>query len=160
MIVRLPQAQEPIVCPDLVGLGDVTATILNLAGCAVPEYVDSVPLPGLGIPERAARERIIGTLAGGWMLFDGEWRLSKYATGEDLLFNLLLDPLEQHNLAGDASYLDVKRQLDKELTQAIMASISESHFERRVYAGDLSQDPGFGREGWQRPYPRELQDRS
>ncbi len=160
MIVRLPQAKEPTVCPDLVALGDVTATILSLAGCAVPEYVDSVPLPGLGISERAARERIIGTLAGGWMLFDGEWRLSKYATGEELLFNLLLDQLEQQNLAGDASYLDVKRRLDKELTQAIMASISESHFERRVYARDLSQDPGFGREGWQRPYPRKRQDRS
>jgi arylsulfatase A-like enzyme len=160
LIVRLPRAQEPTVHLDLVTLGDVTATILNLAGCAVPKYVDSVPLPGLGIPEHAARERIIGMLAGGWMIFDGEWRLSKYTTGEVLLFNLLQDPLEQQNLADDARYLDVTRRLDKELTQAIMRSTSESHSERRVYARDLSQNPGFGREGWQRPYPRNLQERS
>jgi choline-sulfatase len=160
MIVRMPQAQAPSVCRDLVALGDVTATILNVAGCTVPEYADSIPLPELSITTRNSRECVIGMLAGGWMIFDGEWRLHKYATGEVLLFNLLQDPQEQHNLANSARYLDVYRRLDKELTQAIMASTSESHSERRVYARDLSQNPSFGREGWKRPYPRSLQDRS
>ena len=118
-----------------------------------------VSLPGLGIPQKGVRNRVIGSLADGWMIYDGEWRFSKYATGEVLLVNLLQDPQEQHNLAGDVDYSDVFQQLDAELTQAIMDSTNESFFNPRVYTQDLSQNPSFGREGWQRPYTRNLQER-
>jgi arylsulfatase len=160
LLVRNPWADGGTACQDLVALSDVTPTMLHWAGCEIPDYVDAVSLPSLGIPGHGPRERIVGALADGWMLFDGQWRLSKYATGETLLFNLSQDPLEQHNLMGDLGYQEVYRRLDAELTQAIMGSLSASHFERRVYHNDLSQDPAFGREGWQRPYPRSLRDRA
>ena len=37
------------------------------------------------------------------MAFDGRWKLSKYSTGERLLFDLENDPHEQRNLIADPS---------------------------------------------------------
>ena len=62
LIVHVPWTEEAAVCQDLVSLSDVTATMLCLAGCDVPEYMDSIPLPGLGLPRSAPRECIIGMI--------------------------------------------------------------------------------------------------
>jgi hypothetical protein len=35
-----------------------------------------------------------------------------------------------------------------------MGAVVQSHYAQRVYVSDLSQRPDFGREGWQRSYPR------
>jgi hypothetical protein len=40
-----------------------------------------------------------------------------------------------------------------------MAYTAESYHQQRVYVRDLSQKPEFGYEGWQRPYPRRMEDR-
>ena len=157
MIVRLP-GQAATVQDDLVELTDVTATLLGLAGSEVPAHMDSTPLPGLGLAT-TPRERIVGQLAGGWSLYDGEWRLSKYATGEVTLFNLAEDPQEQCNRANDPGCRERLAAMDAELTRTIMHGMQEAFFDRRVYVRDLSQDPWFGREGWVRPYPRKAQDR-
>lgn len=157
MIVRLP-GQVASTREDLVELTDVTATLVGLAGCQVPEWMDSNPLPGIGL-ETTPRDRIIGQLGGGWSLYDGEWRLSKYATGEVTLFNLKEDPQEQRNRIHDPACAERLAAMDAELTRTIMRSMQEAFFDRRVYIRDLSQDPWFGREGWVRPYPRKVQDR-
>jgi arylsulfatase A-like enzyme len=156
LLVSIPWLGESRLCEELVNLGDVTATMLRIAGCEVPSHMDSVPLPDLGISCSAPRDCIIGTTSGGWMIYDGEWRLCKYSTGEAVLFNVRDDPGEQHNLTSDPAYLDVRINLDMRLDQAIMRSIGQSTHDRRVYTSDLSQDPWFGREGWQRPYPRRM----
>ncbi len=39
-----------------------------------------------------------------------------------------------------------------------MEATVAAHFAQQVYVSDLSQDPAFGREGWQRPYPRPITD--
>ena len=96
----------------------------------------------------------VDALGGAWMIQEGEWRLSKYATGETLLFNLHEDPDEQKNLAADPAHAATYRDLDARLTTWIMRAMIESHHPERVYVRDLSQDPTFGREGWRRPYPR------
>ena len=93
------------------------------------------------------------------MIDDGEWRLAKYGTGEATLFHIAEDPDEQHNLYSDPGALDVRNRLEAELTQRMMASMREANHERRVYVRDLSQTTWFGREGWQRPYPRRVDDR-
>ena len=159
LIVHVPRTEEAAVCQDLVSLSDVTATMLCLAGCDVPGYMDSIPLPGLGLPRPAPRECIIGMTQGGWMIDDGEWRLSKYDTGENLLFNVRRDPGEQHNLFADSEYLDVLTRLDARLVQEIMYSLREANHDHRVYTDGLSQQAEFGREGWRRPYPRPLTSR-
>lgn len=163
MIVSVPWADGAKSRSDLVTLTDVTATILRLAGCDVPAHFDSVPLPNLGLAEETPHDHIICMTNGGWMidaLIEGnEWRLSKYSTGECLLFNVMEDPQEQHNRYIDPAYADVRECLDVRLTQAVMHGIREANHDRRVYVRDLSQRTWFGREGWQRPYPRQIDDR-
>jgi hypothetical protein len=102
---------------------------------------------------------VYGVLQGGWMIDDGRWRLAKYGTGEAVLFDRRQDPDEQENLYYDAAHLEVRSRLEAELTQYLMASMREAHHDRRVYVRDLSQKTWFGREGWQRPYPRRIDDR-
>jgi arylsulfatase len=147
----------------LVTLTDVTASLLTLAGVDVPAHMDSRPLPDLAAGARngaagtggpgAVRECIVGALGGGWMIQEGPWRLSKYATGETLLFNLEADPQEQRTLASDPGHAAVYRELDMKLTTWMMGAIVQSHRAQRVYGSDLWRDEGFGREGWQRAYP-------
>ena len=153
LIVSVPEAQQGGVSRDLVECRDITATILGLAGVDVPAHMDSIPLPGLDLTDLPPRDRIFGMLTDGWMVFDGEWKLAKYATGEVVMFNLNDDPYEQRNLAEDPNYADVYRRLDAELTRELMDSNRFAMHDRTAMASDLSQDPGFGREGWQRPYP-------
>ena len=92
------------------------------------------------------------------MIYDGQWRLAKYATGERVLFNLLNDPWEQDNLVNHPRYQKIYSRLDSLLTQEILRSQLLSYHDRLVYARDLSQEPSFGYEGWQRPYPRDIHE--
>jgi arylsulfatase len=160
LIVRLPEAVRATlgqagaaVTDELVELGDVTATLLHLGGCTIPDYMDSIPLPGLGASRRE-RPYSIGMVSNGWMIYDGRWKLTKYATGEVLFFDLEQDPHEQQNLLHQPEHFARFLEFDSVLTQAIMHSITVSHYDRRVYESDLSQNPAFGREGWQRTYPQ------
>ena len=159
LLVRLPWTDQSQTCGDIVELGDVTATMLHFGGCEVPDYMDSIPLPELDIPHKNRRERVIGMVRGGWMIYDGQWKLCKYASGEVLLFNLSEDPNEQHNLMKDGRYQEEYIRLDGELTREIMNSMSLSHESKRVYAKTtLAGDPAFGKEDWQRSYPKNIND--
>ncbi len=92
------------------------------------------------------------------MIQEGAWRLAKYATGEATLFELDADPTEVHNRLADPVCAAIARALDARLTSEIMRLTVEAQFPQRVYLRDLSQDAAFGREGWQRPYPRSRAD--
>ena len=153
LLVRHPDMAEPLRCPDLVSLTDVTATILGLAGCPIPGYMDSAPLPGLGLAGEKARDCIVGTLHNSWMLLEGAWKLSKYAGGGAHLFNLEDDPAEQHNRARDPQCADIFHRMDAELTTRIMRAMGKSSFAQQVYTSSYSSSPDFGRVGWERPYP-------
>ena len=156
LLVHLPGVEGSKTCEDLVELGDVTSTMLHFGGCEIPEYMDSIPLPELCLPSETHREHIIGLVSGGWMFYDGRWKLCKYATGEILLFDLSKDPNEQQNLIKDSRHWADYVKLDAKLSQEIMKSVSSSHHEKRVYTKTLSSDPAFGKEGWRRPYPKRL----
>ena len=153
MLVRHPDIQGTVSNQELVSLTDVTATILALAGCEVRSYMDCAPLPGLGLGGEVTRDRFFGALRNGWMLFDGEWKLVKYAGGGAHLFNIQQDPTEQNNLARDSRYAEVYHRLDAELTAEIMRSMDEAFAERRLYTFSCSSSPDFGRVGWERQYP-------
>jgi arylsulfatase A-like enzyme len=137
----------------LATLSDVTATILGLAGCPIPAHMDSLPLPGLGLPGETFRDRVVGSLKRAWMLVREQWKLVKYGGGGSMLFDLEADPTEQHNLAQASSHAEIYCQLDAELTTAIMASLDLSHADKRVYTSTLSGSQEFGRPGWPRAYP-------
>ncbi|MGC9347216.1 MAG: sulfatase family protein [Anaerolineae bacterium] len=158
MIVRLPGGDRTGVSNDLVTLGDVTATMLTAAGCSVPEYMDTQTLPGLGFAHPEPRSEVIGATRGGWWIDDGRWRLSIYASGDRFLFDREKDPDEQNNLYWDQDYLAVRDRLEAGIFSKVMHDTGEAHFDHRVYVSDLSQYTWFGREGWQRPFPRTVDD--
>ena len=158
MLVRVPWSDTSAVMDDMVELRDVTATMLSFAGVELPRYMDSQPMPGLGLAEGRGRERIFGMLTEGWMNFDGRYKLHRYATGDELLFDMENDPTEQRNLAADSGYADLRRRLDAELVSEVMVSMAQSTHDRLAHAGDMSQDPAFGREGWRRPWPHSVLD--
>ncbi|MDP6779554.1 MAG: sulfatase-like hydrolase/transferase [Candidatus Latescibacteria bacterium] len=155
LLVRLPGASGGEPCEGLVSIEDITATLLHLAGCQIPETMDSVPLPGLGASVQG-RDRVFGVLSGGCMVYDGEWKLAKYASGEALLFNLREDPGEQRNRIGDPECQQVYLRLDSELTQYLLRSVNAANDEKQVAHIALYDDEDFGQPGWQRTYPQSI----
>jgi arylsulfatase A-like enzyme len=152
MIVRMPNGPQAVQ-DNLVELTDVTATLLALSGAEVPQPLDARPLPGLDLPT-TPREILFGFVSGGWMAYDGQWKLCKYGTGEHQLFDLATDPTEQHNRIDDPAAFAELRRLDDALTREVMRATVLAQHPQRVYAVDLAQSKTFGKEGWQRPYPR------
>jgi arylsulfatase A-like enzyme len=144
----------------LVTLNDVMATILAYAGHPIPDYVDSAPLPDLGFADEADHDVVIGATSGGWWIDDGRWRFSRYRSGAPHLYDRATDPDELVNLTDAPEAADVRKRLDSRLAQTVMHFTSESHFDHRVYVSSLSQQSGsaFQHEGWQRPFPRTIDD--
>ncbi|RIK39717.1 MAG: hypothetical protein DCC55_17255 [Chloroflexi bacterium] len=157
LIVHEPDMSGAATCDDLVELLDITATLLHCAGCAAPAPLDSIPLPGVASPHERRRKFLVGATSDGWMVYDGVWKLAKYSTGEQLLFNLADDPTEQRNLIHHPAHRKRYHQLDTLLTTEVMRSLTQSHADKRLYTTDsLSGDAEFGKEGWQRMYPAPL----
>lgn len=158
LLVSLPGDLQGSVNSDLVELRDITATILKIAGCDQPKYMDAQILPGLGLQAPSARTRIFGMLTQGWMVFDGQWKLCQYSLGGPMLFNLKEDPEELNNLIKDPDYSDVFRRLSAELAQEMMESIVLSNHDRLVAPYSLSSEDKMGREGWQWKFPADASE--
>lgn len=158
LLVRPPGGSQASVSDDLVELRDVTATMLGLAGCDLPSYMDSQPLPGLGLSPPPPRTRIFGALTKGWMAFDGRWKLCKYSEGEALLFDLETDPTEERNLAADPAFGHVYRRLDAELTREIMNAMALGLHDRLIAPHSLAESDEFGDRGWQWRFPADASE--
>ena len=154
LIARVPGQEGGRESDALVALADITPSMIQYAGCDVPDYCDFQPLPGVGLEESNAREYVYGMMAGGWMAYDGRYKLCKYSTGENMLFDLDEDPTEVNNLIRDNR--DTYARLDQMLTREIMRSVLAARHDQLVYRTDLSSDESFGQPGWQRPYPQSL----
>ncbi|MGE9291365.1 MAG: sulfatase family protein, partial [Puniceicoccales bacterium] len=125
MIISDPSNREASVCEKQVELTDVTATMLTYAGCGIPEYMDSIPLPGLpyngeGRPDVPERDGILGAVSDGCMFLKGDWKYAKYATGEMTLFNLAEDPNEVNNRIDDPAYHEVAIRYESELSRRML----------------------------------------
>jgi arylsulfatase A-like enzyme len=153
LLVRIPSSAGAVVAREPTSIEDITATLLALAGCEVPSYMDSRPLPHVGLPGAAPRDHVFGVLAPGCMAYDGTWKLAKYATGDALLFNVREDPGEQRNRIDDPACRDVARRLDAVLTADLLRSVNRSNAEKAHHTD--WEDPAFARGGgaWKRIYP-------
>ena len=154
LIARVPGQPGGRERDELVALADINPSMIQTAGCAVPDYCDFQPLPGIGLAESAPREYLYGMMAGGWMAFDGRHKLCKYASGEHMLFDLEKDPTEIDNRISDDC--ENRERLDAALTREIMRSVLAARHDQLVYSTDLSGDRDFGQPGWQRTYPQPL----
>lgn len=154
LLVRMPGGPQGAVCKDLVELRDITATMLKVGGCEIPANMDAQAIPDLGLHDASPRERIFGFLRGGWMVFDGRWKLCRYYAGSGpLLYDLKSDPQELDNVANDPANRDTLNQLDAELNREIMDSIEQAMHDRLPAPHSLALDPPFGMEGWQWQFP-------
>jgi arylsulfatase A-like enzyme len=153
LLVRAPGGEEASTRSDLVELRDVTSTMLALAGCDLPAYMDSQPLPGLGLDGPPPRSHVFGTLVGAWMAFDGRYKLSKYSSGEAMLFDLDNDPQEQNNLIDDPAHAGAYRSLDAALTLELMRSMSFAMHDRMPSPQSMTHDELMGLEGWTWRFP-------
>ena len=114
---------------------------------------DAVPLPAAGLKVGAERDRIDGMLSTGWMAYDGEWKLCKYADGQIMLFDRSVDPGERVNLVDGRRFAGELRRMDEDLSREILRSVRAGCCAQRAMAGSLSHSGELGRHGWQRPYP-------
>lgn len=153
MVLMGPGIDKNQTVNEMVELTDITSTILKWAGLSLPDWYDSEPLPGEGMPGQKGRERIFGLLSDGWMNFDGQYKLHKYLSGEVFLFDIAGDPDEQNDLSNSVKHRKIIDRLDRELTRRIMESVNFSMHDRLAQTGDMSQSAKFGLEGWSRPWP-------
>ncbi|QYY36772.1 sulfatase-like hydrolase/transferase [Ruficoccus sp. ZRK36] len=159
MIVRDPVSPEGVDCDDLVTLTDVTATMLAYAGVEPPAEWESTPLPklpymGRGRPDVPTRSSVIGALSNARMYLSGDWKYSKYATGEMTLFNLAEDPQEQRNRVNDPECFKLVLECEQALCRAEIPMTQDGHRDKVVEMGDhLWRSESFGREGYVRTYP-------
>ncbi|MEM7734602.1 MAG: sulfatase-like hydrolase/transferase [Deinococcota bacterium] len=136
-----------------VSLTDVTATLLALAGLEPQATADSCPLPGLGLETPSIRDAIFGATNLGMMLTDDTWKYCRYTNGDTHLFDLTADPTEQYNLAEDASFRPILRELDAALFARLMTSLEASCADKAVFTAYGSGREASGKRGWKRHYP-------
>ena len=153
MLVRVPGQEKGTTRSELVELRDITSTMLVLAGCDIPGFMNALPLPGLGLEAPDQRGHIFGMLSSAWMAFDGRHKLSKYSSGEAMLFDLQEDPDERNNLITTPEYSDVYRRLEAALTSEMMLSVSVAVHDRMPRPRSMAEDEDMGREGWTWRYP-------
>jgi arylsulfatase A-like enzyme len=132
-----------------VSLTDIYATILSLAGVEHCETPDSRVLGGELRPDRG----ILGMTNRGTMYRRGQWKLSRYETGELHLFDLHEDPRELQNYAHDPAYRDVMQSMMQEMFAESLRSLADGHADKAVPEAAFPGMPVFNRPGWQRPYP-------
>ena len=158
LIVQTPETMgNPKRIDDLVYLFDITSTMLQFTGSEVPDYFDSIPLPGLPGIKTTKRNELFGYMPDGWMIYDGLYKLCKYSNGTRTLFNMKEDPEECKNLYKDKNVFKIRRNLESRLSVEIMNSIRFSFFDRQVDTiNSLNEKDDFGKEAWDWDYPAQI----
>ncbi|MGQ9455332.1 MAG: sulfatase family protein [Armatimonadota bacterium] len=102
LVISGPGTRRNIVSDALTSLTDLTATILDYAGIARPEDMDGLSLRPLLEGKSTTHRRYVRSGLNNWqMIFDGRYKLVLgFEQLEDIiLFDLVNDPLENHNIA-------------------------------------------------------------
>ena len=156
MIIRPPtkhRNQKPVIgkkVDTLADLADILPTISNIAGVQAPADITGIDL--MSLVDNPMDREFYGVCAEAFFcIIRGEYKYTwAKAGGEELLFNLRLDPMEQHNLAEDAESVDVLNTMQKTLIQYMTAYNSTCVFEGKLKPGppitgpqDVKKWPGF-----------------
>ncbi len=118
LIIRLPRNQangQSVEHP--VSLQDIYPTLVELAGLDIDQKLDGNSLvPLLEEPERAWDKPVMMSLGvGNFAVRDKSWRYIQYQNGDEELYDMVNDPGEFNNLAGDSAYEDVIERLDQHI---------------------------------------------
>ncbi len=132
-------------------LTDVFATFTATAGLR-PPCQDSHILPGIGF-DVSPRANVMGATDKGYMITDGQWKLSRYRNGVSTLYDVVADPEEQVNRWVDLTQQARRDALDSQLQDWIITSVMAGHSDKAYpYMTMTPHHPGH-RRGWQRSYP-------
>lgn len=135
---------------QLASLLDLPATFLQMAGTDVPAHWHGYQLGD------APEDRIIcGVTTHGFMARSHRWKLVRYKSGVEALFDLHSDPHEQSNHL--AEHPDVRSRLDAALTSALLEGMISGHGDKRVSEAQAEADHAFYRRGWKRTYPAQIE---
>ena len=128
--VRVPAILRPpggspksVACDGLVSLTDLTATLLDIAGCdpISPNVFGRSLKPVFESPDEIGSPVVLSEVGDRTMLYDGRWKLVVNAQNEVLqLFDTVDDPIESVNLAGRADMAEVTEHLRGELLSFLL----------------------------------------
>lgn len=110
-----PKVREGVLDDRLVGFADVMPTLLDLCGIDAPETVDGISMVGT-----ETREYLYGECGeddhSSRMIRTDRHKLIYYPVGNhSQLFNLVEDPHEMHDLAGDPAHAETLAALQQQL---------------------------------------------
>ncbi|MEX2557305.1 MAG: sulfatase [Actinomycetota bacterium] len=121
MYVRVPWIEERVE-PGLVSSVDIAPTFADLAGMVPPDAIDGTSfLPLIEDPGAGWRSSLLHQTSGTnnqpgfWAIRTHEWKYAELSTGERELYDLINDPYELENRAGQAELADLQAQLAAEL---------------------------------------------
>lgn len=128
LVIKAPLAAGGKKCSALVNNMDIMPTVMELAGCPVPEYVDGLSLlPLLQDPDGSLREDMMCEHYGHFDVYKVQravyYKQYKYIAVEndlELLYDLENDPFEMKNLACDGGARNTLEEMRRRLKLNIL----------------------------------------
>jgi arylsulfatase A-like enzyme len=121
LFMRVPWASGGLE-PRLVSSIDIAPTIADVAGLVPPTPVDGTSLMGLTTGETTSwRSSLLHEFAGTsekphfWAIRTAEWKYIELETEEKELYDLVNDPYELENRAGQSAWAEMQADLDAQL---------------------------------------------
>jgi arylsulfatase A-like enzyme len=102
-VMRVPGIDEPVRVTEPAGLVDVMPTVLDALGREIPEGLAGRSLLPLlrGIPSDAPRPNVAGFMEGWRAITVGRYKLIQRTHRRWMLYDLVADPHEHHDLAAE-----------------------------------------------------------
>lgn len=128
-IVYAPGYYQPRVDSHLVANIDLVTTVAAWTGASAPDFADGMNLvPILTDPSAVWRDALLlehwpteegvgSMIPEFYSIRTAEWKYVEYSTGELELYDLVNDPYEMENLAGQKEYAEIQAELAKRLQE-------------------------------------------
>ena len=134
LIIRAPGGQ-PGVCGSFVELVDLYPTVSELCGLPVPGQIQGKSLAKtLADPTHAVRDAVFSVNGGSMLLRDAQWAYIRHGpdgTQGRQLYDMLKDPGQYTNLAGNPEFADTVRDMDQRLNRRL-AEVRDSDIMREA----------------------------
>ena len=126
LIIRVP-GKEPAVCNSFAELIDLYPTVATLCGLEVPERLQGKDIsPMLDDPSYEVRDAAfsVAPMRKGFLLREKDWSYIQYGENASAgieLFDVVNDPEQFTNLAGDPAYASVVARLKEKMAAKLRA---------------------------------------
>ncbi|RDV29364.1 hypothetical protein DXV75_02645 [Alteromonas aestuariivivens] len=121
LLIIDPRREKNQTVESPVSLQDIYPTVVSLAGLGRPEHVYGEDLTDMLKQPQATRDRVILNTngEGNHALRDLQYRYLRYANGDEELYQMISDPLEQINLAGLPAFEPILKKYRRALEQEL-----------------------------------------